>query len=239
MLSRFHIKEHAKSSVYTHLFSCFGVVAMSSAMPLAASYFAGYRIFQNTNFLSASFDAARFEKDMGIYMLIYLAVTLLNMPFQYCMMRYFFALSATAVDTPCPVRVFISGFENAGTLLKGTLAVTLVHLLSGIGIFVGYYPVFLTVCMAPYYIMIDSKITVWQAVKKSCRLMKGNKMEAFRILLEFILIRLGATLLSNVGLVVFALIMEMMSIAMLYTATAIIFVRLDMAKKAEESTQSH
>lgn len=239
MLSRFHIKEHAKGSVYTHLFSCFGVVALASALPVIASYFASYQIFQNTNFLSTSFDFVRFEKDMGIYMLIYLAVIILNMPFQYCMMRYFFALSGTAMDTPCPVKVFISGFENIGTLLKGTLAVTLIQLLSAVGIFVGYYPVFLAFCMAPYYIMLDSKITVWQALKKSRELMRGHKMEAFRILLEFILIRLAATLFSNVGLVIFALIMEMMSLAMLYTAIAIIFVRLDMAKKTAESTPSH
>lgn len=243
MLSKFHIKEHAKFSVYTHLFSCFAVVFLSTLIPSlvlsvsTAKYVSGFDMntVNLTSFLGGALDpdsitfqqTFEFVRGFGKVYLFYFFAELINLPFKYCLMRYFLILSGAPADVKCSFRVFFSGSENVSSFIKGAVVILITDIISAIAVFVGYFPVYLMFCMAPFYIAIDGKNGIFASLLKSCRLMRGHKREAFAILLEFILVRLGASLLSSFGLSFFAVIIDTMAYALFNTTLAVIFVRLD------------
>lgn len=251
MLSKFHIKEHSKYAVYTHLFSCFAVVFMSTLIPTVvlsvafSCHVSGFDMngINLTDFLAGTLDTSSLtftrtvEFIQGFFKvyLFYIIAELINLPFKYCLMRYFLVLSGTPSDTKCSFAVFFSGSENVSAFLKGALVILITDIVSAIGIFVGYFPVFLAFCMAPFYIAIDGKTGIFKALSKSRKLMKGYKKETFSILLEFILVRLGASLLSSFGLSFISLIIDTMAYALFTTTLAVIFVRLDKEKTASQA----
>lgn len=253
MLSKFQIKEHSKYAVYTHLFSCFAVVFLSTLIPtvvLSAAlshHISGFDMnsINFTDFLTGALDASsvtfkrtlEFIEGFGKVYLFYIFAELINLPFKYCVMRYFLVLSGTPADRKCSFAVFFSGSENISAFLKGAFVILITDILSAIGIIVGYFPIYLALCMAPFYIAIDGKTGVFKALSKSRALMKGNKMAAFSILLEFILVRLGASLLSSFGLGFISLIIDTMAYALFNTTLAVIFVRLDRAKNETASLE--
>lgn len=251
MLSKFHIKEHAKFSVYTHLFSCLIIVFLSTLIPTVvlsvsfSQYVSGFDMnsIDLTGLLAGTIDATSltfkrtvdFIQGFGRVYIFYIVAELINLPFKYCLMRYFLVLSGTPSDGKCSFAVFFSGCENVSSFLKGAIVILVTDVLSAIGIVVGYFPVFLAFCMAPFYIAMDGKTGVFSALSKSRRLMRGHKKETFSILLEFILVRLGASLLSSFGLSFLAAIIDTMAYALFVTTLAVIFVRLDKTKNETAS----
>ena len=251
MLSKFHIKEHSKLAVYTHLFSCFFVVFLSTLIPTVvlsvalSSHTSGFDMnsINLTDFFAGTLDESsltftrtlEFIQGFGRVYLFYIVAELINLPFKYCLMRYFLVLSGTPVDQKCSFRVFFSGCENISSFIKGAFAILIIDTLSAICIFVGYFPVYLALCMSPFYIAIDNKTGLFSALSKSRRLMKGHKKEAFLILLEFILVRLGASLLSSMGLTFLSFIIDTMAYALFLTTLAVIFVRLDKERTASQA----
>jgi len=251
MLSKFHIKEHSKYAVYTHLFSCFAIVFLSTLIPTAvlsvalSRHVSGFDMnsINLTDFFAGVLDTSsltftrtlEFVRGFGRVYLFYIIAELINLPFKYCLMRYFLILSGTPSDIKCSFAVFFSGCENVSSFIKGALVILIIDILSAIGIFTGYFPVFLAFCMAPFYIAIDGKTGVFASLSKSRGLMKGHKKEAFSILLEFILARLGASLLSSFGLSFLSLIIDTMAYALFSTTLAVIFVRLDKERTASQA----
>ena len=243
MLPSAHIKSHAKYAVYSHLLSCFAILIISSLLPAIVSNYVTSRLFQDvkitvdqlTSYIEGTLDSSSevygnitvFLKEYGIAQLIILFTNLINMPFQYLAMRYFLVLAGTPADKTCSFRAFFSGMEKPGALVKGAVIVLISGILSVFGIVVGYFPVYLAFCMAPFYLALSPETGVFEALSKSRKLMKRHKMEAFMILLEFIVFILGAYLLSFAGMGIIAIFVEIMAKALLNTTLAVIFVRLD------------
>lgn len=228
MLSRVQIKQQAKYAVYTHMVSCILIMILTSLFPTLVL------TVMVSPLIKSMQDMASFSVTVGqsiAFCVVYLASIVLNTPFQYCAMRYFLILSGTPSNKKCSVKVYFSGTENIGSMIKGALSVILFSLLSCIGIFVGFFPVYLAFCMAPFYIAVNSEMSVFQALSKSRELMKGHKKEAFVIIAEFMIAKVIAALMMNYGMSIFPSVIDIVSSALLYTALAVIFVRLDIEKK--------
>lgn len=250
MLPKRYIKEQTKYSVYTHLFSCIAIVLLSSLIPTLVSSVALNRVMSSVSLTVEDLDlfmSGTLDESSGVYVrvidfveryfkaqLITLFATFINLPFQYSLVRYFLVLAGTPADKTCSFRVFFSATENIKAFSKGAVLMLIISVLSGIGIVVGYFPVYLTYCMAPFYLATSSEPKVLKALSQSRKLMSGNRADAFLALLEFILIRAVAFLLSLMGLSLFAVIIEIVGTSLFYTALAVIFVRLDSALRKKE-----
>ncbi len=239
MLPKTEIKQHTKYAVYSHLFSCFLVMFTASFIPSVVSSFATRRIFSGVNISSADFDAVHFfiehYKDFLLAEILSFLAIVINLPFEYLLMRYYFILSGTPANAKCSLKVFFSGMENVSAFLKGALIVLIISVLSALGIIVGYYPVFLTFCMAPFYLALDPKLGVGKALSKSRALMKGHKKETFLITLEFIIMQLVASIFSAMGVGLISVVLEAVAQSLFYTCLAVVFVQLDRAKNKEKS----
>ena len=233
MLLKNQIKERAKYSVYTHLFSVFFIVFLASLIPNFVSSVAMGRVMAGIGTDFEQIDAAQFLKDYNIASALTLVATFINLPFQYCLFRYFLILSGTPATKTCSFRAYFSGCENVGAFLKGAVIVLILELLSAFGIFVGYFPVYLAFCMAPFLLAMNPEIKITQAFRESRRIMRGHKKEAFSIILEFVLVRVGALILSLLGLSFFSLLVDTMALSLLYTSLATIFITLKADEKKE------
>ena len=243
MLPKFQIKGHAKYAVYSHIFSCFIMLIIASIVPSIVSGVVIDRVFEGvtvTNeelegFISGTLDKASeaYSKitalldDYTTAQVIMLVTNVINMPFQYLLIRYFFVLAGTPADKVCSFRVFFSGMENIPALVKGAVIMLLLDLASSVGVVVGFFPVYLALCMAPFYFILDPKLGVFKAFSKSRALMKGHKKEAFLIILEFVLVIVGAYILDFAGMSFIAFPIEALARALMLTTLAVIFVRLD------------
>ena len=242
MLPKFQIKQHTKYAVYTHLFSCILVVLTASLIPSLISSVATGRALAGVDFSAENFDAARFVaehgRDVVLANLISAIAVLINLPFEYCLIRYYFVLSGTPANVKCSFRVFFSGMENTRAFFKGAIIVFLISLFSSLGIIVGYFPVFLSVCMAPFYLALDPSIGIMQAFKKSASLMKGHKMATFSLCLEFLIWSIVASFLNLLGGGLIATVLKIVSQSLLYTTLAVVFVHLDREKNKNTENEN-
>ncbi len=251
MLPKFQVKGHAKYSVYSHIFSCFMMLIIASLIPSIVSGVVIDRVFEGvtvTNEELEGFIAGTLDKASGSYskitallddyaiaQVIMLVTNVINMPFQYLLVRYFLVLAGTPADRVCSFRVFFSGMDNVSAFIKGAVIMLLLDLASMLGIIVGFFPVYLALCMAPFYFALDPKLGIFKAFSKSRALMKGHKKEAFMILLEFILVIVGAYILDFAGMSFIAFPIEALARALMLTTLAVIFVRLDKGVSAQNN----
>lgn len=238
MLSKQHVKEHAKFAVYTHLVSAFLIVLISTAIPTVISNVVQMRFFSSADFLNG-FDMAQYvidhAKEYLISQVIILLSLVINLPFEYCLMRYFLVLSGTPAGVKCSFRVFFSGCENVGAFVKGAFVVLLWDIFSSLGVFVGFFPVYLAFCMAPFYLAVNPSWSVKKCFSESRHLMKGHKKQAFAIILEFLLLKLAAGLLSYFGVALLSTLIDLTSHCLMYTALAVIFMHLNHEKDIQEN----
>ncbi len=241
MLSKQHVKEHAKFAVYTHLVSAFLIVLLSTAIPTIISNVVQMRFFSSADLLNG-FDMAQYvishAKEYLISQGIIILSLIINLPFEYCLMRYFLVLSGTPVGVKCSFRVFFSGCENVGAFIKGAFIVLLWDILSAVGVFVGFFPVYLAFCMAPFFLAVNPSWSVFKCFSESRRLMKGHKKQAFAIILEFLLLKLGANLLSSLGVAFLSTLIDLTAHCLMYTALAVIFMRLNHENSEEPKTDT-
>lgn len=239
MLSKQHVKEHAKFAVYTHLVSAFLIVLISTAIPTIISNVVQIRFFSSADFLNG-FDMAQYVIDHAKEYLIAQGIILLslviNLPFEYCLMRYFLVLSGTPAGVKCSFRVFFSGCENVRAFIKGAFVVLLCNVLSAVGIFVGYFPVYLSFCMAAFFLAVNPSWSVFKCLSESRRLMKGHKKQTFSIILEFLLLKLGAELLAYYGIALLSTLIDLTAHCIMNTALAVVFMRLSHEKDEAGNT---
>ncbi len=238
MLPAVQIKQHTKYAVWSHIFSCFLVMLAASLIPNLISNVATEQLFSGVNLSDPNFDVFAFVSEksgkIAIAQLISLAALLINLPFEYLLIRYYFVLSGTPAGAKCSLRVFFSGLENTKGFLKGAVIVFLLNTFSFFGLIVGYFPVFLTFCMAPFYLAVDSKISIGKAFSQSRKLMKGHRLEVFLIIIEFIALELIALFLSFFGAGLFSTLLSSVAQSLMYTCLAVIFVFLNREQSEEK-----
>lgn len=255
MLPKIQIKGHAKYAVYSHLFSCFIMIIISSLVPTIVTTVVSERLVQGISITFEEVEAyimgtldkmseayAKVEAFVDEYTLaqgIVFVTNIINLPFQYLLMRYFLVLAGTPADKVCSFRVYFSGMENVTALIKGAVIMLLFDLLTTLGIVVGFFPVYLAFCMAPFYFALDPTTGIFKAFSKSRALMKGHKKEAFVILLEFILVIIGSSVLEYTGMGFLAFPIQALARSLMFTTLAVIFVKLDRdsGEQGEPQTQ--
>ncbi len=238
MLPISNIKRHAKGAVWSHFFSCFLVMLVASLIPTLVSNVAIGQITAGVDFASPDFDAAAFLSDnlerFFIAEIISFVALIVNLPFEFCLFRYFLVLSGTPPLVRCSLRVFFSGMENIKKFLKGAVAVLILNVASFFGIIVGYFPVYLSLVMSLFYIAYLPDISLSEAFSKSRAMMRGHKREAFRVILEFVILKVVSTMFSFFGMGLFSLILEIAGQSLLYTSLAVIFIHLADAEPIEK-----
>lgn len=152
-----------------------------------------------------------------IVLITFLAV-LVNLPLSFCAQRFYFLVSSCSPLKPLLLREFFTPFSNPKFLLKGTLLVILTSILNVLGIFVLIFPVFLAFSMAVFFLSDNPEISVFEALKRSAKLMKGKKWFAFKTVIPlfavYILFNLLFASLYFISFIVTAIIEIMLTVTL-------------------------
>lgn len=122
------------------------------------------------------------EKALIIYSVLFLAL-IANLPLTFCAERFYLLISRQTPLEPISLKCFFEPFEKPSLFFKGSLLVLLVSVMNVLGIFVLVFPVYLAFGLSVFHLSDNPEISVFEAMKRSAKTMKGKKMFAFKTLL--------------------------------------------------------
>lgn len=183
-IARFQVFAHLGKAILAYILS--GIITTVVTYNINLTAMAG-----NINLASGNLKVS------GIVLFALTAGMILELPFAFSATRFFLLISRQTPLESIPVRCFFEPFFDVKFLLKGALLVFVTGLLNTLGIFVLIIPVWLAFGTAVFHLSDNPEISVFEALKRSARMMKGKKMFAFKTLLPLFAVYLGVSLFLN------------------------------------------
>ncbi len=180
------IRDEARFQVFAHMSKAILAYILSGIITTVVVY--------NLQISAFSRNISLVSDNPKVVLITFFAMTaglILNLPLSFCAQRFFLVLSTHTPMEPIPLKRFFEPFEKPKLLLKGALLVLLTSILSVLGIFVLIFPVWLAFSAAVFFLSENPEISVFEALKRSAKMMKGRKMFAFKTLLPLFLIYIG------------------------------------------------
>ncbi len=155
---------------------------------------------------------------LAIQFLITFLALIVNLPLSFCAQRFYLSIARNSASQPLFLRDFFTPFANPKLLVKGAFLVFLTSILNVLGIFVLIFPVYLAFSMAVFFLSDNPEISVFEALKRSAKLMKGKKWFAFKTVIPlfavYILFNLLFASLYFISFIVTAVIEVMITVTL-------------------------
>lgn len=172
------LRDEAKFQVFAHLSKGMLAYVLSGLITTLIVY--NIQITATTKNVSLIPDTL--EKALIIYSVLFLAA-LANLPLTFCAERFYLLISRHTPLESIPLKSFFEPFEKPSLFLKGSLLILLVSVMNVLGVFVLVVPVYLAFGLSVFHLSDAPEISVFEAMKRSAKTMKGKKMFAFKTLL--------------------------------------------------------
>ena len=211
------IRDETKFLVFAHLSKALIVYILSSIISTVIVYNMQITVLG----MNTPLDYTN-PKTLGLVYGIIAIAFIVNLPLTFCAHRFYLALSRHTTLEPLPLKTFFEPFMSISLFLKGSMIILLTLILEVLGIFVLIFPVWLAFFPAIFVLADDPEISLFGALKKSAKIMKGNKMIAFKTLLPFFAFYIIATLFFN-SFYFLSFFVTAISQLMIYVAFAMIY----------------
>lgn len=184
---RKRLRDNARFQVFGHL----SKVLVSYVL----SYIISNAVIYNMQLVAQDKNVELFTGDIKTLGIIYLTLVLallINMPLSFCAQRFYLIISRESPFQTIPLKRFFEPFATPALLLKGTLLLIVISILNTLGVFVLVLPVYLAFSAAVFYLSDNPEISVFEALKRSAKMMRGKKFFAFMTLLPLFGLNIAA-----------------------------------------------
>ena len=187
-LERKRLRDEARFQVFAHLSKGLIAYVLSGIISTAVIY--------NMQITANARNVELFTTDIKTLGIIYFTIILasvINMPLAFCAERFYLLISRESPLSSIPIKRFFEPFSKPALLLKGAILLIVISILEIFGIFVLVFPVYLAFSMSVFFLSDNPEISIFEALKRSAKMMHGKKMEAFLTILPL----MGTYLLVN------------------------------------------
>ncbi len=177
-LERKRLRDEARFQVFAHLSKGLIAYVLSGIISTAVIY--------NMQLTASTHNVELFTtnmKTLGIVYLTLILASVINMPLAFCAQRFYLLISRESPLNSIPIKRFFEPFGTPALLLKGAVLLIVISILEIFGIFVLVFPVYLAFSMSVFFLSDNPEISVFEALKRSAKMMRGKKMEVFLTIL--------------------------------------------------------
>ncbi|MBE6700725.1 MAG: hypothetical protein E7582_02405 [Ruminococcaceae bacterium] len=210
-------RESAKVQVFSHIGQIFFAVIITGLVSSLISYHFQLTAF-NKNIELISGD----PEMLKIALIVSALSSIVTLPLTFCLTRFYLLTSRTHIFQKIPIKAYFTPFESPSYLLKCSLLTLTLTVINCLGVFLLIFPVFLSFCMAPFIMSDNPETSVFSALKKSFKMMRGKKMMAFRASFPFLIFYLVITMFFA-SIPVISFIMTAAGEALFYVTLALIY----------------
>ena len=177
-LQRKRQRDEARFQVFAHLTKALVAYVLSGIISTAVIY--------NMQITAKTHNVELFTanlKTLGIVYLTLVLASVINMPLAFCAERFYLLISRQSPLETIPLKRFFEPFGTPALLFKGAFLLIVISILEIFGVFVLVFPVYLAFSTSVFFLSDNPEISVFEALKRSAKLMRGKKMEAFLTIL--------------------------------------------------------
>ncbi len=210
-------RELAKLSVISHLTSALlSVVFSSLIMSLIFSFYLNSAADRNVDIFTGD------EETLKITMIVWTLSLLVNIPLQFCAMRFYLVISRKGLAQRATMGEFFAPFTDFSLFIKGSAVFILLTLLTALGFAILSLPIYFTYCMSVFVISDNPQLSVFQALRTARRTVKGHKLTVFITVLPLVLIYFVTSILLS-SLPIFGFLVPSVIQAIIFTVYAVIY----------------